>query len=93
MEKCFNQAAVTHRRDRVTGVHSVDYKVLKVNQVSIDGADVQVLNVRLNCDRQRTPWCDCSGTAEPAAPGPAPPVNAKTSAGRAAAAAAADTSR
>ncbi|XP_043225066.1 beta-1,4-galactosyltransferase 7-like isoform X1 [Amphibalanus amphitrite] len=63
MEKCFNQAAVTHKRDRITGVHSVDYKILKANKLTIDGAEVEVLNVRLECDHERTPWCDCSGQA------------------------------
>ena len=63
MEKCFNQAAVTHKRDRITGVHSVDYKILKANKLTIDGAEVEVLNVRLECDHDRTPWCDCTGQA------------------------------
>ncbi|XP_037068271.1 beta-1,4-galactosyltransferase 7-like isoform X2 [Pollicipes pollicipes] len=90
MEKCFNQAAVTHKRDRITGADSVDYKILKANQLTIDGADVEVLNVRLQCDHTRTPWCDCSGQASDQASAKATAAaskagHAKTSAGRAAA--------
>lgn len=60
MEHCYNQKQVTRRRDRVTGVDSVQYSLLKLNQLMIDGAGVSVLNVRLHCDQTRTPWCDCN---------------------------------
>lgn len=33
----------------------------------IDGIQITVLNIELECDLNKTPWCDCSGTAAQAA--------------------------
>lgn len=59
MRKCYNQREVTRRRDRLTGVHDVLYKLLNTHTVAVDGLDVTVLNVELICDKERTPWCQC----------------------------------
>lgn len=59
--KCFNQREVTRKRDRDTGLATVDYIIKNVNEMAIDGiAKVTVLNIQLKCDRDLTPWCDCS---------------------------------
>lgn len=59
--KCFNQREVTRKRDRETGLSTVDYTIQDVKELTIDGtAKVTVLNIKLNCDRNLTPWCDCS---------------------------------
>lgn len=58
--KCYNQREVTRKRDRETGLSTVDYIVHDVKELTIDGtAKVTVLNIKLNCDRNLTPWCDC----------------------------------
>lgn len=63
--KCFNQREVTRKRDRETGLSTVDYNLLDVKKLTIDDVvKVTVLNIQLNCDRNLTPWCDC--TAKPA---------------------------
>lgn len=46
------------RRDRVTGVDTVEYDIESFRQLRIDNmADVTVVNVRLRCDLETTPWC------------------------------------
>lgn len=57
--KCYNQKEVTRKRDRVTGLHDVKYKIISHNELVINGAPVTVLNIQLFCDRNSTPWCDC----------------------------------
>lgn len=59
--KCFNQREVTRKRDRETGLSTIDYSLVNVKKLTIDdAAKVTVLNIKLNCDRDITPWCDCS---------------------------------
>ncbi|XP_013141978.1 PREDICTED: beta-1,4-galactosyltransferase 7 [Papilio polytes] len=60
MRKCFNQREVTRRRDRVTGLHSVDYEIDKTYNVTIDSLPITVVNVRLICNKILTPWCQCN---------------------------------
>ncbi|XP_017142607.1 beta-1,4-galactosyltransferase 7 [Drosophila miranda] len=62
-QKCFNQKEMTRKRDHKTGLDNVKYKILKVQGLTIDGIDITVLNIMLECDVNKTPWCDCSGTA------------------------------
>ncbi|XP_014092353.2 beta-1,4-galactosyltransferase 7 [Bactrocera oleae] len=62
-QKCFNQKEVTRKRDRQTGLNTLNYKILKVHEMSIDGVSITVLNILLECDIKETPWCDCSGNA------------------------------
>jgi len=46
------------RRDRETGVDTVVYSVLSRHHMTVDGVvDVVVVNVRLNCVLEVTPWC------------------------------------
>lgn len=61
--KCFNQRDVTRRRDRQTGLHDVNYRLIGVSSLTIDGEPVTIINVELICDRAVTPWCDCSAKA------------------------------
>ncbi|XP_068221474.1 beta-1,4-galactosyltransferase 7 isoform X2 [Palaemon carinicauda] len=60
MIKCYNQQEVTRRRDRETGLSTTQYHVQSIKEMSIQGAPVTVLNVILECDRNLTPWCDCT---------------------------------
>lgn len=59
MTKCFNQKEVTRRRDRETGLHNVEFTVENEHEVNIDGAYAVILNIKLKCNRQLTPWCIC----------------------------------
>jgi len=65
--KCHNQLEHTRLRDRETGLHDVQYKLVSRQALVIDGAPMLLLNVRLDCDKSKTPWCDCTG-AEPDKP-------------------------
>ncbi|KAK6622496.1 hypothetical protein RUM44_002308 [Polyplax serrata] len=58
-QKCFNQREVTRKRDHQTGLHDVDYKIESVQVMSIDDSILKVLNIRLMCNRNLTPWCTC----------------------------------
>lgn len=56
--KLFNQKQVSRRRDRLTGLSNVNYRLLKHYKINISGAPVNILNVELICDLSQTPWCD-----------------------------------
>lgn len=59
--KCFNQRDVTRKRDRETGLSTVDYTIVDVKKLTIDDTvKVTVLNIKLSCDKNLTPWCDCT---------------------------------
>lgn len=62
-QKCFNQKEVTRKRDRQTGLNTLKYKIPKVYDMTIEGIQITVLNILLECDLNETPWCDCSGAA------------------------------
>lgn len=59
MQKCFNQSIVTRRRDRVTGLHDVDYKIQSIQQITVNDSPATIVNIELKCDRKVTPWCKC----------------------------------
>lgn len=56
--RLFNQKEATRRRDRVTGLNSVKYKIDSWHKISIDNGPVVIYNVKLECDYKLTPWCD-----------------------------------
>jgi len=60
-EKCYNQRNATRRRDRLTGLSNTFYTVKAKRDLKIDGADVHMMEVELECDRSVSPWCDCKG--------------------------------
>ncbi|XP_066999243.2 beta-1,4-galactosyltransferase 7 isoform X1 [Anabrus simplex] len=60
MTKCYNQREVTRRRDRQTGLNSVGYLVESVQEVTIDSAPLTIINIHLKCNKQLTPWCECT---------------------------------
>ncbi|XP_041985234.1 beta-1,4-galactosyltransferase 7 [Aricia agestis] len=59
MRKCYNQREVTRRRDRVTGLHDVAYKIHNTHSVTVDTLPITVVNVELICNKTLTPWCVC----------------------------------
>jgi len=48
---------VTRRRDRVTGLNTVQFKLISINEMSVDNNPFTVHNVELICDTSVTPWC------------------------------------
>lgn len=66
--KCYNQQNATRRRDRQTGLSNVNYTVASKTQLTVDGAETNFLNVLLTCDRNMTPWCNCTGAPADTAP-------------------------
>lgn len=58
--KCYNQKEETRRRDRRTGLSSIKFNISTRRELTIDGVRVTVLNVNLECDKNVTPWCDCT---------------------------------
>lgn len=61
MVKCYNQREETRRRDRATGLDTLRHKIAKVHNLTLDGTQLTVVNVQLECDASLTPWCDCEG--------------------------------
>ncbi len=71
--KCYNQRDVTKRRDRETGLDNVDFDLKATRTLRVDDAfEAVVLDVALRCDRDKTPFCDC--TNAPATESPQRPV-------------------
>lgn len=58
--KCFNQLEVTRKPDRETGLSNVKYTIADTRTLTIDGVKIIILNIKLECDKKHTPWCDCS---------------------------------
>lgn len=62
--KCFNQKDETRKRDTKTGLNTIKYSISDRKELAIDGVKVTVLNVKLECDKNFTPWCDCNDPAK-----------------------------
>eukprot|EP00096_Caligus_rogercresseyi_P012282 TRINITY_DN5097_c0_g1_i1.p1 TRINITY_DN5097_c0_g1~~TRINITY_DN5097_c0_g1_i1.p1 ORF type:complete len:309 (-),score=72.35 TRINITY_DN5097_c0_g1_i1:1033-1959(-) len=60
MVACFNQRDVTHYRDRSGGLNSVEYALSHRRDLTVDGYGFSLLDVRLTCDKEKTPWCTCT---------------------------------
>ena len=50
------------QRDRKTGLTTLKYSVEKRTDVVINGAPCSIINVKLDCDVELTPWCDNPGS-------------------------------
>jgi len=59
--KCYNQRNLTRRLDKETGVSNTVYTVKHRRRLSIDNTQVNFLDIELECDRDLTPWCNCTG--------------------------------
>uniref|UniRef100_A0AC34QH89 Beta-1,4-galactosyltransferase 7 n=1 Tax=Panagrolaimus sp. JU765 TaxID=591449 RepID=A0AC34QH89_9BILA len=53
----YNQKNMTHRRDRLTGLENVQYKITRRKIMEINNVDVTVVDVELFCNRTFTPYC------------------------------------
>jgi len=61
VKRCYNQLNVTSRRDRETGLSTTVYEVEDKKQVNFKDVEVNFVDVKLKCDMQLTPWCNCTG--------------------------------
>ncbi|XP_035671837.1 beta-1,4-galactosyltransferase 7-like [Branchiostoma floridae] len=52
------QKELQFRRDRITGVDTVQYSVVSTHNMKVEGATATIYNVKLDCNTQLTPWCD-----------------------------------
>lgn len=59
--KCHNQVEETRTRDRKTGLLDLKYTLVSRKLLTFDGHAITLLNIKLDCDKIKTPWCDCSG--------------------------------
>ena len=48
---------MSRRRDRNTGLNTVKFTVLKQHNLTISGAPVNFVDVKLECDMSVTPFC------------------------------------
>lgn len=46
------------RLDENTSLRNTKFKILEVNELTINGAQVTMVNVELFCNVTATPWCD-----------------------------------
>nr|CAB3224893.1 beta-1,4-galactosyltransferase 7 [Phallusia mammillata] len=53
-----DQKKVQFKRDVETGFDTVQYSLESKRTISIDEAQVTIYNVELQCDKDKTPWCD-----------------------------------
>ena len=53
---CIFQASF--QRDRKTGLSTVKFDIEKRTSLNINDATCVILNVKLDCNVEETPWCD-----------------------------------
>jgi len=58
----YDQKKKSFQRDRETGLTTLKYSVEKRTNVVINGAPCSIINVKLDCDVELTPWCDNPGS-------------------------------
>ncbi len=66
-QMCYNQRDLTRRRDRVTGLSTLKHRLSPDSPKRL-AENAFVLDVELECDLSKTPWCDCSGAPATEAP-------------------------
>lgn len=52
------QKKESRRRDRTTGLNNLRYEIEKRSLMKIDDASIIVVNVKLDCNKTFTPWCE-----------------------------------
>ncbi len=58
-QRCFDQKTASRKRDRVTGLSDLSYRISSISSLTIDSAPATLLNVFLHCNKTLTPWCSC----------------------------------
>ena len=60
-DKCYDQVKITRKRDRETGLNTLEYELMNIRHMSVEDIPFVVLNIKLKCNKLLTPWCDCDG--------------------------------
>lgn len=47
----------SRRRDRVTGLDTVQYNIESTTELLIEASPVTIVNIHLDCKLELTPWC------------------------------------
>lgn len=71
-QRCYNQRDFTRRRDRLSGLNNLNYRLVSDRSMTMDGFAFHVLSLKLFCDKSLTPFCDCHNA--PATESPIRPV-------------------
>ncbi|XP_053406846.1 beta-1,4-galactosyltransferase 7-like [Mercenaria mercenaria] len=56
-KRYFDQKEKTSKLDRETGLNNVKYEVLNRHKLTVNGTGFTMLEVKLKCDYEKTPWC------------------------------------
>lgn len=56
-KRFFNQKEKTNKLDRETGLDTLRYDLVGKHSLTVNGADIIMLEVKLSCDFEKTPWC------------------------------------
>lgn len=57
--KCYDQKTATRKRDKVTGLKDVSYRIHSISSLEIDSSPATLISVLLHCNKTLTPWCSC----------------------------------
>lgn len=58
-KRCLTQGKQRIRRIKNGGVGKTDYEIKSTEDRTVNGTVITILNIALNCNKTRTPWCDC----------------------------------
>lgn len=58
--RCHTEKKLIATRFDIDGANVTKVNITAVRELTIDGAQVTILNVDYPCDKELTPWCDCS---------------------------------
>lgn len=54
-----NREKMFRNRQPNSGLNSTQFTLKSIQTIAIDNCDATLLNVELQCNKTRTPWCDC----------------------------------
>jgi xylosylprotein 4-beta-galactosyltransferase len=57
--KCKNQTVESESNCDDSGLKYFNYNLTGVQELTIDGAQLTLINVDVPCNRTATPWCEC----------------------------------
>ncbi|XP_033102897.1 beta-1,4-galactosyltransferase 7-like [Anneissia japonica] len=57
MTRSQGQKKDSFKRDRVTGLDTLQYELIRTHELKIEGAVCTIYHVKVACDEELTPWC------------------------------------
>ena len=49
---------MSRKRDKDAGLNTIQYQLVNIVNMTINNAPVKLVNVKLHCDYEKTPFCD-----------------------------------